>query len=149
MTEVVREIALDEVARRRQNDTQATLAPRLKKSDGRIDWDRTAAEVYNRIRGTTPWPGAFAHLAVSGKPPLRLVIEKAALSPTPARGDPGTVLAAGPEGIDVAAAKGAIRLAGTDARRQTQDVGRRLRQRLPHQARLAVPDRLGPLGRRP
>lgn len=110
VTEVVREIALDEVATRKQNDTQVTLAPRLKKSDGRVDWAKPAQEVYNLIRGVTPWPGAFTHLAIAGKPSLRLVIEKAALGSSPARDDPGTVLAAGPEGIDVAAAKGSLRL---------------------------------------
>lgn len=111
VTEVVREIALDEVGRRHQSDTQVTLAPRLKKSDGRIDWNQPAQEVYNRIRGTTPWPGAFTHLeAASKKPALRLVIEKAALLALPARGEPGTVMAAGPEGIDVVAGKGALRL---------------------------------------
>jgi methionyl-tRNA formyltransferase len=110
VTEVVREITLDEVERRHQSDTQVTQAPRLKKSDGRIDWDRTAQEVFNRIRGTTPWPGAFTYLEVSGKAPLRLVVEKAALPGTPTRGDPGTIMAAGSEGIDVATGKGALRL---------------------------------------
>jgi methionyl-tRNA formyltransferase len=110
VTEVVREIALDEVATRKQNDTQVTQAPRLKKADGRIEWEKTAQEIYNRIRGTTPWPGAFTHLAVAGKPPVRLVVERAALATLPAREDPGVVLAAGPDGIDVAAAKGSVRL---------------------------------------
>jgi methionyl-tRNA formyltransferase len=111
VTEVVREIALDEVERRHQSDTQVTLAPRLKKSDGRIDWEQPAQDVYNRIRGTTPWPGAFTHLeAASGKPPVRLVVEKAAFLASPARGGPGTVMAAGPEGIDVAAGKLSVRL---------------------------------------
>jgi methionyl-tRNA formyltransferase len=112
VTEVVREIPLEEVERRRQNDSQATSAPRLKKSDGQIDWSRSAQQVYNRIRGTTPWPGAFTHLAVGGgKPPVRLVIDKAALVPAwLGKADPGEIVAAGPGGVDVAAAKGAVRL---------------------------------------
>jgi methionyl-tRNA formyltransferase len=112
VTEVVREIPLEEVERRRQNDSQATSAPRLKKSDGQIDWSRSAQEVYNRIRGTTPWPGAFTHLAVGGgKPAVRLVIDKAALVPAwLGKADPGEIVAAGPGGVDVAAAKGAVRL---------------------------------------
>lgn len=43
----------------RQDHSQATLAPILKKEDGRIDWNRTAVETWNRLRGFTPWPGAF------------------------------------------------------------------------------------------
>jgi methionyl-tRNA formyltransferase len=42
-----------------QDDTQATLAPILKKEDGRMDFARPAAEVFNRLRGFQPWPGAF------------------------------------------------------------------------------------------
>ena len=42
-----------------QNDAQATLAPVLKKEDGRIDFHRSANEIYNRLRGFQPWPGAF------------------------------------------------------------------------------------------
>ncbi len=113
VTEVVREIPLDEVERRRQNPTQATLAPRLRKSDGRVDWRRNAQDVYNHLRGVTPWPGAFTFLPPSGgkKRPLRLVIDRAALSPAAARrGRPGEVLAAGAEGIDVACDRGEVRL---------------------------------------
>jgi methionyl-tRNA formyltransferase len=42
-----------------QDSTQASYAPMLTKSHGRIDWSQTAGEIYNRIRGLAPWPGAF------------------------------------------------------------------------------------------
>jgi methionyl-tRNA formyltransferase len=42
-----------------QNNQLATLAPILKKEDGLIDFNRTAPEVHNRLRGFQPWPGAF------------------------------------------------------------------------------------------
>ncbi len=48
-----------------QDDSQATLAPRLSREDGKIDWTKPAQEIHNLIRGTNPWPGAFTHL--SGK----------------------------------------------------------------------------------
>lgn len=44
---------------RPQEDDQARLAPILKKEDGKMDFHRTATEVYNRLRGFQPWPGAF------------------------------------------------------------------------------------------
>ena len=44
---------------RPQDDAQATLAPILKKEDGRIDFRLSAQEVCNRLRGFQPWPGAF------------------------------------------------------------------------------------------
>jgi len=42
-----------------QDDSQATLAPILKKEDGLVDWRRTATEIWNRLRGFQPWPGAY------------------------------------------------------------------------------------------
>jgi len=42
-----------------QDDSKATLAPLLKKEDGRINFHRPAPEIVNRIRGFQPWPGAY------------------------------------------------------------------------------------------
>src|SRR5438874_3838768 len=44
-----------------QDDAHATLAPVLKKEDGRIDFLRSAHEIHNRLRGFQPWPGAFTN----------------------------------------------------------------------------------------
>ena len=44
---------------RPQDDTQATLAPILRREDGLIDFSRTATDTWNRLRGFQPWPGAF------------------------------------------------------------------------------------------
>jgi methionyl-tRNA formyltransferase len=43
-----------------QESTRASYAPILTKEQGRIDWSLTAGEIYNRIRGLAPWPGAFS-----------------------------------------------------------------------------------------
>ncbi|HWF66585.1 MAG TPA: methionyl-tRNA formyltransferase [Acidobacteriaceae bacterium] len=42
-----------------QDNSRATLAPILKREDGRVDWRRSAAQIQNRWRGFQPWPGAF------------------------------------------------------------------------------------------
>jgi len=42
-----------------QDHSRASLAPILRKEDGRIDFSRSAAEIHNRLRGFQPWPGAF------------------------------------------------------------------------------------------
>ncbi len=42
-----------------QNHSLATLAPILRKEDGLIDFSRSAAEIFNRMRGFQPWPGAY------------------------------------------------------------------------------------------
>jgi methionyl-tRNA formyltransferase len=45
-----------------QDDSQATYAPILKKEDGKIDWQLSAPEILNRIRGFEPWPGGYGFL---------------------------------------------------------------------------------------
>lgn len=55
----IKQSEIGTVRREKQNDAEATLAPILRKEDGRIDWSRHAYEIYNRLRGFTPWPGAY------------------------------------------------------------------------------------------
>ena len=45
-----------------QNEDEASLAPKLCREDGKIDWTQTAQEIHNRVRGMNPYPGAFALL---------------------------------------------------------------------------------------
>jgi methionyl-tRNA formyltransferase len=59
LVETLRAFESGEVQPTRQDDSQATVAPILKKEDGRIDFSRAASEIYNRLRGFQPWPGAF------------------------------------------------------------------------------------------
>lgn len=42
-----------------QDESQATLAPILKRDDGLIDWSQSATVIHNRARGFLPWPGAW------------------------------------------------------------------------------------------
>lgn len=59
MLETLRGLASGNLTTRPQIHTEATYAPILKREDGHIDWNRSAREIYNRIRGFDPWPGAF------------------------------------------------------------------------------------------
>jgi methionyl-tRNA formyltransferase len=45
-----------------QNHVEATLAPILKREDGQVDWTKKAAEIFNRQRGFTPFPGCYTFL---------------------------------------------------------------------------------------
>jgi len=45
-----------------QDDSLASRAPKLKKSDGAIDWRKSARQICNHICGMTPWPGAYCQL---------------------------------------------------------------------------------------
>ena len=59
MVDTLRRLQAGTIKPRPQDHEKATLAPILKKEDGRIDFPRTAKEVYDRLRGFQPWPGAF------------------------------------------------------------------------------------------
>jgi methionyl-tRNA formyltransferase len=61
MVETLRGLREGSVVARRQNHEQATLAPILTKQDGEIDFQRSATEIWNRMRGFQPWPSAFTH----------------------------------------------------------------------------------------
>jgi methionyl-tRNA formyltransferase len=59
MLETLRGIAAGKLTPRPQQNDAATYAPLLKKEDGRIDWNLPAQQIYNRMRGFAPWPGAY------------------------------------------------------------------------------------------
>jgi methionyl-tRNA formyltransferase len=84
-----------------QYHREATYAPLLKKEDGLIDWSKDARDIFNRIRGFSPWPGAFTHLRG-----LRLKIVSAKIITGEGRERAGRVVQAGPEGVMVATGKG-------------------------------------------
>ena len=59
MAETLRGLAAGTIVPRPQAHEHASSAPMLKREDGRIDWSRPAQEIFSRIRGFTPWPGAY------------------------------------------------------------------------------------------
>ena len=59
MAETLSKLDRAEIAPIPQDNSKATLAPPLKKEDGRIDWSKPAQKIYNQIRGLLPWPGTF------------------------------------------------------------------------------------------
>jgi methionyl-tRNA formyltransferase len=75
MVETLRQLERGDLQPQPQDHTRATHAPILKKEDGRIDWTLPALEIWNRIRGLRPWPGAYTtfrgknlHIRVAGRP---------------------------------------------------------------------------------
>lgn len=59
MVETLRELESGRIRPIPQDHSKATLAPILKKEDGQINFQRTAVEVSNRLRGFQPWPSAY------------------------------------------------------------------------------------------
>jgi methionyl-tRNA formyltransferase len=96
VAETLRGLDRGEITPKPQDDSQASLAPPLKKEDGRIDWSLSAPKIYNRIRGLQPWPGAYTTFRgktchIWGRPHSRPADEKSPSgSATPVA--PGAIL---------------------------------------------------------
>ncbi len=89
---------------RPQDSSRATLAPLLKKEDGAIDWALPAADLANRVRGLSPWPGTYTTLTGGD----RWTIWRALALPGPVIKPPGMVVAVTSEAIHVATGKGVL-----------------------------------------
>jgi methionyl-tRNA formyltransferase len=61
MVEALQRYDRGEISPQPQDHSQASLAPMLKRDHGKIDWAQDAQQIYNRIRGFAPWPGAWTH----------------------------------------------------------------------------------------
>ncbi len=57
-----------------QTESEVTLAPKLLKEQGLIDWSRSTREIDWHIRAMQPWPQPFTFLHSSGRPALRLLV---------------------------------------------------------------------------
>ena len=81
LVETLRGLQAGTVHPRPQDHAKATLAPILKKEDGRIDFHLTAQEICQRLRGFQPWPSAFTSFrgrnlnVLAAKPVSRLLAE--------------------------------------------------------------------------
>jgi methionyl-tRNA formyltransferase len=60
MAETLRGLRDSTIHPKPQLHENATLAPLLKKEDGRIDWSQPAQTIFNRMRAFTPWPGSYS-----------------------------------------------------------------------------------------
>jgi methionyl-tRNA formyltransferase len=85
-----------------QNNTLATVAPKLMRDDGRINWNEPAEVIERKVRAFNPWPGAFMKMGTQN-----LKIFSAAI--VDLSGQPGEILRSEGE-LVVATAKGALSL---------------------------------------
>ncbi|MFC0676607.1 methionyl-tRNA formyltransferase [Lysobacter korlensis] len=88
-----------------QPDEGVTYAHKLEKSQARLDWSRPATELANRVRAFNPWP--MAEAMIEGE---RVRVHGAVAQPLQHAAAPGTLLAAGREGLDIACSEGALRI---------------------------------------
>jgi methionyl-tRNA formyltransferase len=82
---------------------EPTFAPPLKKEDGRIDWNWPAQRIFDLIRGTYPWPGAYCSLNNE-----RLAVLRAAVADSTGGGPAGVITGLGAGGIQVQTGDGIL-----------------------------------------
>ena len=91
-----------------QDPSLASKAPRIKKTDGLIDWTRPAVAIKNHVRAMDPWPRTYTFWHRRTGPPLRLILGPVSVTDMPDPGaPPGTVLEAPGDRIVVATGQGA------------------------------------------
>jgi methionyl-tRNA formyltransferase len=85
----------------------ASRAAKIKKEDGKIDWNEPAENILNRLRAFTPWPGAFTFLKTEAKPQLLKIWKAEILERSGAAGE---IFSADKNGIVVGCGKNALRI---------------------------------------
>jgi methionyl-tRNA formyltransferase len=107
LVEAIQGLKEGSVEPRPQDSSRATLAPRIRKEAGRIDWREPAERLERRVRAFQPWPTAYTSLG--GR---QLKILQAAVEPPPVGGTgsrpPGIVMACSADGIAVATGDGTL-----------------------------------------
>ena len=93
----------EELRPEEQDHAAATLAPKLSRTDGELEWDLSADEIDRRVRALQPWPGVTLPLYGTRVKVLRGRALRGS-------GQPGEVLAAGSKGVEVAAGRGSYLL---------------------------------------
>jgi methionyl-tRNA formyltransferase len=89
-----------------QDESLVTYAPKLTKAEGQIDWQHSAREVHNLVRGLWPWPHAYTFVGDT-----RVILHRSRLSPRSVAAPAGTILAASAaEGLHVACGDGALEI---------------------------------------
>lgn len=104
-----------------QDPALASKAPRLKKTDGLIDWSRPAAAIKNQVLAMEPWPKTYTFWHRGEGEPLRMVVGPVpAVEESDCDSAPGTVLEASGDRLLVAAGRGAVLL------KKVQPAGKRM-----------------------
>lgn len=95
-----------------QPEAGVTHARMIEKDDGALDFAERAQQVHDRVRGLSPWPGAYTALSLAdAQPPARIKVhETRVVARDGQQAAPGSVISAGSEGVLVACGAGSVRI---------------------------------------
>ena len=89
---------IESLKHQKQDHTQATYAPKLKKEDGKIDWRKDSLHIQRQVRAFTPWPSAYAFI---GEKRVKIPKGQKSESSASPSSSPGEILNIGKQGITV------------------------------------------------
>ena len=107
LVRTIPEYVAGKIQPRPQPTEGVSYAAKIKKQEGEIDWNQSARAIWNRVRGLTPWPGAFTHLPAQPQSQLLKIWEA---EPAEMSGAPGEILQADKSGIVIGCGEGALRV---------------------------------------
>lgn len=104
LVEVVEQLKNGTATRTPQDESKVTYAPMLSRALSPLDWTRTARQLHDQVRGLIPWPATTTDI-ISGQPVKIFEVEETGVATDAV---PGTIVAAGKQGIDVACGDGML-----------------------------------------
>lgn len=104
LVEVVEQLKNGTAKRTPQDESEVTYAPMLSRELSPLDWTRTARQLHDQVRGLIPWPATTTDI-IGGQPVKIFEVEETGIATSAA---PGTITAAGKQGIDVACGDGVL-----------------------------------------
>jgi methionyl-tRNA formyltransferase len=110
LKETLESIKNGTLVRTKQNNEEASYAPMIEKSEGEINWQNSARDIHNLVRGMDPWPCAFTYLKDKRMKVLKTCVTNVNNTPVyECRGVlPGKILNISRDGMQVLCGKGTI-----------------------------------------
>ncbi len=105
LKETIDLIEKGEAPREKQNNENTCYSPIMNKSLGNIDWNKSAIDIHNLVRGINPWPSAYT--TYEGQ---TMKIWKTKVIDKNSDKDPGTIISVDKEGINVSTSEGIVQI---------------------------------------
>ncbi len=102
MEETLGQLCAGTLVAEKQDDALSCYAPMLKKEDGLIDWQRSALEIHNQVRGLDPWPGAYTYLEGEVLKIAATTVDTGSVEAA------GTIISADKTGVRIACGEGVL-----------------------------------------
>ena len=120
LCQAIEDVAAGRIEPLAQDAALASPARRLRKTDGAIDWSRSALAIKNQIRALEPWPRTYTFWQRPGGSPLRLILGRASVPSDGLAAEPGNIVQVSDDALTIATGSGTLAL------HEVQPAGKRM-----------------------